>query len=106
MAGQLKVLRDNGAASELKQLFFLRNSISDRVNHAAQTLKGFSPFLQLDPENILSDTIISPIGIIHLFRQYFFELDSFLGSPVGRVWVAPHTTVELIEINTRRTVTE
>jgi hypothetical protein len=106
MAGQLKVLRDNGAASELKQLFFLRNSIGDRINQAAQTLKGFSPFSQLDPENILSDTIISPIGVIHLFRQYFFELDSFLGSPVGHVWVAPHTTVELIEINTRRTVTE
>ncbi|GAB2979326.1 hypothetical protein [Saccharothrix stipae] len=38
---------------------------------------------------------MSPVGVIHLFRQYFFELTSFLGTPVGHVWISPGTTVEL-----------
>ena len=106
VAGQLKALRDNGAASELKQMFFLHSTAADRIKQAAAALNNVSPFWQLDPLDVLSGTIVSPIGVIHLFRQYFFELDSFLGSAVGHVWVAPHTTVELVEINKRRTVTE
>jgi hypothetical protein len=50
--------------------------------------------------------ILSPIGIIHLYREYFFEFDSFLGPPVGHVWLSPGGTVELIEINTRKVFTE
>jgi hypothetical protein len=106
MAGQVKLLRDNGAVGELKQLFFGKANALDHLNDLVEKLGGISPFSPLDPENILSKTIVSPIGVIHLFRQYFFELDSFLGSPVGHVWVAPHTSVELVEINARRVMTE
>lgn len=62
----------------------------------------------LDPadRDRLSGGVISPLGIIHLYRQYFFELDTFLGSPVQHVWLAPGATVELYEIHTRREVTE
>jgi hypothetical protein len=49
---------------------------------------------------------LSPIGILHRFREYFFELGSFLGPPVGHVWLSPGGTVELIEVNTRRTLVE
>ena len=49
---------------------------------------------------------LSPIGILHLFREYFFELGTFLGPPVGHVWLSPGGTVELIEVNTRRTLVE
>jgi hypothetical protein len=52
------------------------------------------------------DAILSPIGVIHLYREYFFELDSFLGPPVGHVWLSPGGTVELIEVSTRKTYTE
>jgi hypothetical protein len=52
------------------------------------------------------DAILSPIGIIHLYREYFFEFDCFLGPPVGHVWLSPGGTVELIEVSTRRTLTE
>lgn len=102
-AGELKVLRDGGAVGELKQLFF---ASENHLNGIATTLQMVNPFSPLDPENILNGTIISPVGVIHLFRQYFFELDSFLGSPVGHVWVAPHTSVELVEINSRRVLSE
>ena len=44
------------------------------------------------------EAVLSPIGIVHLFREYFFEFDSFLGSPAGHVWLSPGGTVELVEI--------
>jgi hypothetical protein len=49
---------------------------------------------------------LSPLGIVHLFRQYFFELDTFLGTPTGHVWLSPGSTVELIEVSTRRVLIE
>jgi hypothetical protein len=52
------------------------------------------------------DAILSPIGIIHLYREYFFEFDSFLGPPVGHVWLSPGGTVELIQVSTRKILTE
>lgn len=52
------------------------------------------------------EAILSPIGIVHLYREYFFEFDSFLGPPVGHVWLSPGGTVELIEISERRALTE
>lgn len=52
------------------------------------------------------DAILSPIGIIHLYREYFFEFDSFLGPAVGHLWISPGGTVELIEVNTRKVFTE
>lgn len=106
VAGQLKLLRDAGAIGELKRLFFGHSTVRQRLNETAKFLQALTPFPWLDPANTLSETVVSPIGLIHLYRQYFFELDSFLGSAVGHVWVAPHTTVELVEINKRRVVTE
>ena len=106
MAGQLKILRDTGATGELKRFFFHHSTALERLSASAKVLASLDPFQHLDPEDILSRTVVSPIGIIHLYRQYFFELDSFLGSPVGHVWVAPHTRVELVEVNKRRTLTE
>ena len=62
------------------------------------------PLLSFGANNY--DAILSPIGIIHLYREYFFEFDSFLGPPVGHVWLSPGGTVELIEVSTRKTLTE
>jgi hypothetical protein len=50
--------------------------------------------------------VLSPIGLMNLFREYFFEFDSFLGVPVEHVWVSPGGTVEVVETTTRRTLTE
>jgi hypothetical protein len=50
--------------------------------------------------------ILSPVGIVHLYREYFFEFDSFLGPAVGHVWLSPGGTIELIEVNTRKVFTE
>lgn len=58
---------------------------------------------QLDPE---VQVILTPIGLINLFRQYFFEFDTFLGTPVGHIWISPGGTVEVVESSTRRTLVE
>jgi hypothetical protein len=49
---------------------------------------------------------LSPIGILHRFREYFFQLGTFLGPPVGHVWLSPGGTVELVEVNTRHTLVD
>jgi hypothetical protein len=65
-------------------------------------LPWIDPLSQFDPET--QDAILSPIGLIQLYRQYFFEFDSFLGPPVGHVWVSPGGSLELYEIHTRKTL--
>lgn len=45
-------------------------------------------------------------GCFTSYRQYFYEFDSFLGPPVGHVWLSPGSTVELVEVNVRRTLVE
>ena len=53
-----------------------------------------------------SQAILSPVGLVTLFREYFFEFDNFLGSPSGHIWISPGGTVEVIESSTRRTLVE
>ncbi|MEV0384984.1 hypothetical protein [Nonomuraea sp. NPDC050643] len=50
--------------------------------------------------------VLSPVGLVQLFRQYFFEFDTFLGPPAGHLWLSPGGTVELVETSTRRTLVE
>ncbi|MEU7033289.1 hypothetical protein ABZ958_06325 [Streptomyces sp. NPDC046237] len=49
---------------------------------------------------------LSPVGLVNLFREYFFEFDTFLGIPAGHIWVSPGGTVEVVETSTRRTLVE
>ncbi|MFE7909970.1 hypothetical protein [Streptomyces albogriseolus] len=49
---------------------------------------------------------LSPVGLVNLFREYFFEFDSFLGAPSGHIWVSPGGTVEVVESSTRRSLVE
>ncbi len=50
--------------------------------------------------------VFSPIGMVNLFREYFFEFDTFLGPPTGHIWISPGGTVEVVESSTRRTLVE
>jgi len=54
----------------------------------------------------LADSVLCPLGILTLFREYFFELDSFVGPPVGHVWLSPGATVELFESTVKRRLIE
>jgi hypothetical protein len=98
ISGYLLFLADHAPAN-LTQLFY-RTPKSALLNLA----QVHDPLLSFGDDNF--DAILSPIGIIHLYREYFFEFDSFLGPPAGHVWLSPGGTVELIEISTRKTLTE
>jgi GH18 family chitinase len=50
--------------------------------------------------------VLSPVGLVHLYREYFFGFETFLGVPVGHVWLSSGGTVELVEVNTRKTTVE
>jgi hypothetical protein len=102
-AGLVLALHSANAFDALNQLVYGLNPTT-----AAAFLASIpsDPLDTFDPRKDLDRVGLSPIGIAHLFRQYFFELDTFLGTPVGHVWLSPGSTVELIEISTRKTVTE
>ncbi len=114
VAGALLHLVREKADSALADIFFAsNNSIEEAQELIAKALAedGGDAFLSLetldprDREHIKS-VALSPIAVVHLFRQYFFELDTFLGTPVSHVWLSPGSSVELIEVHTRRTVVE
>jgi hypothetical protein len=59
-----------------------------------------------DADPAIVGAVLSPVGVIHLYRQFFFEFDTFLGPPVGHVWISPGGSVELVEISTRRVLVD
>jgi hypothetical protein len=75
-----------------------------RVPSAQDILRALDPSY-LAPSSG-RDAVFSPVGILHLYRQSFFEFATFLGVPVEHLWLAPGSTTELIEASTRRTLTE
>lgn len=99
VAGYLQFLQQNKQYDLLQRLFYkpdLRMQALRRVLEFRDPLDLFDPFRDIDRVGL------SPIGIVHMFRQYFFEFDTFLGPPVGHVWMSPGATVELLEVSTRR----
>jgi hypothetical protein len=107
VAGVLKRLLDSHRIRDLASIFFeldARTAFADALAKASVDFED--PYLTFDPHKNVKDVSLSPLGIVHLFRQYFFELDTFLGTPIGHVWLSPGSTLELIEVNTRKTLTE
>jgi len=114
--GMLMYLVDNHP-SALNNVLFRTASISSNKKEGINSVHfntsklyalmaplNFDPLANFDPTSQLA--VLSPIGIIDLYREYFFELGSFLGPPVGHVWVSLGSSLELFEIHTRRTVQE
>lgn len=107
-AGLLVGLVNKARFEEIRRLFSSTELLQERLDRAlASTAPNFEdPFLTFDPTKEIKDVTLSPLGIVHLYRQFFFELDSFVGTPVGHVWLSPGSTVELIEVSTRKTLVE
>ena len=103
MAGLLLHLKQTRQYDVLEGLFFKRDLDLTKLQAFAQFR---NPLDVIDPTKEIDRATLSPIGIVHLFRQYFFEFDTFLGSPVGHVWLSPGSMVELVEVSTRRTLVE
>lgn len=103
-AGLLHAMAEEGLHAELRDLFYGtgRPSVRSLLHEASHA----NPFDLIDPRRELDRVGLSPVGIAHLFRQYFFEFETFLGPAVGHIWISPQATVELLEVSTRRTYTE
>jgi hypothetical protein len=87
----------------------LRSLVTPPVRRSPAELLNNHAFVAalVDPiEGLLSRAVVSPIGLVHLFRQYFFEFATFLGTPIEHLWLSPGGTVELIEESVRREVVE
>jgi hypothetical protein len=94
VAGTLRYL-SNHAPQVLESLLITQLRNWDLLSRFVDPLASFDPQTQ--------QVVLSPIGIVELFREYFYEFRTFLGPPVGHVWVSPGASVELFEIHTRRT---
>lgn len=101
MAGTLNWLSKN-----VPQI--LPKLLLERKRDWETTCKFVDPLADFEENNLnfISNAILSPIGIVHLYREYFFEFDTFLGPPVGHLWISPGGTVELIEVHTNRIIEE
>ena len=114
LGGALLYLSHSKNYAALKQVFYstkdktLKAKALVDMLAASDAADGYMDLNHLNPRDReeLKRVAMSPISVVHLFRQYFFELDSFLGTPVGHVWLSPGSTVELIEVQTRRTLIE
>lgn len=103
VSGYLLYLKENNHVDVLHDLFYKPDT---QFSQLMELLAFHDPLEMMDPFKDIARAGLSPIGIVHLFRQYFYEFDTFLGSPVSHVWLSPGSTVELVEINTRRTLVE
>jgi hypothetical protein len=108
LAGALLSVVDQKLFPQLEKMFYEQagSELADANQQVVDLLANEDPFATFDPKKDIKNVSLSPLGIVHLFRQYFFELDTFLGTPTGHVWLSPGSTVELIEVSTRRTLTE
>ena len=114
IAGALLDLVKRKQHNILKELFYTTVDSSGNVERLAKMAAAHDGAdALLDIENLdprdreqIKSVALSPIAVVHLFRQYFFELDTFLGPPISHVWLSPGSSVELIEVHTRRTLVE
>ncbi|MGO4187383.1 hypothetical protein [Pseudarthrobacter sp. TAF60_1] len=114
VAGAINYLVQQKSYAVLERIFYVTKDSIDEAQgllRQASAASGIDAFLgidNLDPrdKDQLECVALSPIGVVHLFRQYFFELDTFLGTPVSHVWLSPGSTVELIETHTRQSIIE
>lgn len=102
-------LRESVIASTLTDMAInspdILNALVQEQQDGWETTHLFmDPLASFDPE--IQQAVLSPIGIVHIYRQYFFEFDSFLGPSVGHIWISPGGAVELFEVHTRRSTYE
>ncbi len=96
-AGVLSQLQQMGDLPALMS-FYLKTTSDLPQPERLITYEGFRQMM--DPRSSgLANAVLSPVGLVHFFRQYFFELDTFLGPAIEHLWLSPGATVELVEVS-------
>ena len=114
IAGALLFLVKEKSYDTLSEIFYNTKNNTEKAIQLIKMLsaknssEAFLDISHLNPRDKedINNVALSPISVVHLFRQYFFELDTFLGTPVNHVWLSPGSSVELIEIHTRQITIE
>jgi len=114
VAGAVHMLARNKAHAALEKIFYATHDAVEQAQTLMRVLNqddpasGYLDLTTMNPQDLdhLQSVVLSPIAVVHLFRQYFFELDTFLGTPEKHVWLSPGSSVELVEVHTRRTIIE
>ncbi|WP_313675667.1 hypothetical protein, partial [Mycolicibacterium sp.] len=92
LAAALLDLVDHDETAILDALFYfadVKTSLAERLQDLKSGDDRIIPGVDETDRDQLAGGVVSPVGIIHLYRQYYFELDTFLGTPVQHVWLAP-----------------
>ena len=78
---------------------YFKRALEDRSNHYLKVLNWIAR-LQLSDGSVSreEELKLSPIGLINLYRHYFYDFGSFLGPSIEHIWVGPCSETELIEI--------
>ena len=76
------------------------------IRHINQIAQFIDPLANYDPNDPSVKAVLSPIGLLHMYRQFFFETESFVGPSVANIWLSPGSTVEMVEVSTRSERTE
>ena len=100
VAGLISLLAERREGDLVRALLYKTAKV-EKIERYLDAVRFIAP----DKSDLLS-AVISPIGILHSFRQYFFELDSFLGVPVQHIWLSPGSSLTLVEVSTRRQLVE
>ena len=114
VAGAVHMLARNKAHAALEKIFYATHDAVEQAQTLMRVLNqddpasGYLDLTTMNPQDLdhVQSVVLSPIAVVHLFRQYFFELDTFLGTPEKHVWLSPGSSVELVEVHTRRTIIE
>jgi hypothetical protein len=91
------VLADLNARYAPQQLMLL---LAPTSQLRGADLAGFLGLFDVTQSEFVRATL-SPIAALHLFRQYFFEFDHYLGRPVQHIWLTPGASATVVEIATR-----
>lgn len=70
---------------------------ADTIGLIADTMAQASPSEGITTPARETGLTASPVGLLNLYRYYFYDFGSFLGPPVEHVWISPSSTLELIE---------
>lgn len=105
IAGLLIQLSEHQLLRDLRRILIAPPARANLDQYAALS-RSLDPLAAFDPKKDFDRASLSPIALLHVFRHYYFQLDTFLGDPVEHIWLAPGSVLELIEAHSRRTVAE
>ena len=85
--------------TSLLKIPMIRNAVQVALNEAFRPLEKYYKALAI---SALSETeskfALSPIGLLDVYKQHFYDCGTFLGPPIDHVWAASNSKVEHTEI--------